>query len=334
MAWPPSAMALVRRRPSTICSPCMGEKPRTNASVRVRSKGGRNWRTWVLIMPSIVTAARASILSGSRCGLRRRRFFGMVRASHAPLAQLDRASASGAEGQRFESSVARSALPEGAPRATEGSSGSPRAGGSVLGDESHAGGLAQPVARGTVETRRLGVGGRGGVVKDTGALAGPDVAGADVVALEAGLAGAELAHHGVGDVVTAVFAAGVAAGEHEERRRVLHDNPADVRRLGDRARAAALLDLELQVGEARNLGRQPGSLVFSPASVGEPLSRLAVSSMVQTAEGSTDDGPRPRHRASTRPRWARTSRARRRARRGLRRARLSTHRRRCRSGAS
>src|SRR5689334_19377739 len=89
-----------------------------------------------------------------------------------------------------------------------------------------------------VEMRSIatsGVGREPDVAEDVRAGDGTRAAVARVLTLETRGAGVELTHDPGGEVVPAVLARAVAALDDEQRRRMLHDDPADVRRGGEHA---------------------------------------------------------------------------------------------------
>src|SRR5262249_55062587 len=102
------------------------------------------------------------------------------------------------------------------------------------------------------------------------AVGGADLAGAGVFDLEALGTRQQAAKDGRGDVVSAVLAGGVAAGQDEQRRRRV-DDMADVARLDHDRGRAALLDLEAERDEVRNSRAQPRRLVFTAAPLSEPF---------------------------------------------------------------
>jgi hypothetical protein len=107
-------------------------------------------------------------------------------------------------------------------------------------------------------------------MKDAGALTGPLGPGAEVLTLEARLFRAKGSEHGMGDVVSAVFATRVPTRENEQSGGVLDDDAPHVDGLGDEAPSASFLDLETQLLDRRHLGREPRGVVLAPLALGVP----------------------------------------------------------------
>ena len=123
-------------------------------------------------------------------------------------------------------------------------------------------------------------------VQNARTLCRTDRAGADVLAFEAHLAGAQSSHDVVRDVVATIPAAVIAAWKDEEGRRMRDDHPSDVRRFRNAASLAPLVDLEGQAPKGWHLGGKSRCLVLAPAALGEPLCGLAESSVVMQLDSS------------------------------------------------
>jgi hypothetical protein len=81
--------------------------------------------------------------------------------------------------------------------------------------------------------------------------------------------------------VATVTARALAARDQEEGRGVLHDDPPDVRGLGDADVPALLAHLEAQGLEIRHDHCEARSLIFTTASLGGPFSSCSAAPEVQ-----------------------------------------------------
>jgi hypothetical protein len=117
-------------------------------------------------------------------------------------------------------------------------------------------------------------------VQKPAALAFAEATLARVVSFEARLAAAQRPQDPFGDVVTTFFAFAVVARHGEERRCVLHLNPANVRGLGHHVAGVLFFDLEAQALELGNLTLEARCFVFAAAPFAGALGSFTKSSMV------------------------------------------------------